>query len=259
MKISKVILGVCSTALSKAQARLVAAHQQDRCFRTESFSDSAAGNAACWELIADIFTWSSLSLKEVLIGLPRWHRTCLPMQVGWETQVQSLGWKIPWRRAGQYPPVFLPGETQGQWNLAGYSPWCCKELDTKQQLKHFKIICFDALGHLLCLMFSELTISMVWYKTIIWGKFSAIIISKLLVVPSIFLFSSIPFTQLWGNSTYQDGVSRALWPYVLLSSPHILWTMTLHGYITAEVTYRIAHAHQDVLSCPEATFFSKNL
>ena len=29
----------------------------------------------------------------------------------WETWVQSLGWKIPYRRAWQPMPVFLPGET----------------------------------------------------------------------------------------------------------------------------------------------------
>ena len=28
----------------------------------------------------------------------------------WETWVQSLGWKIPWRRAWQPTPVFSPGE-----------------------------------------------------------------------------------------------------------------------------------------------------
>ena len=30
--------------------------------------------------------------------------------------------KIPWRRAGQSTPVFLPGESQGQRSLLGYSP-----------------------------------------------------------------------------------------------------------------------------------------
>ena len=34
--------------------------------------------------------------------------------------------KIPWRRAWQLH-VFLPGESQGQRSLAGYSPQCCKE------------------------------------------------------------------------------------------------------------------------------------
>ena len=35
--------------------------------------------------------------------------------------------KIPWRRAWQPTPVFLPGEFYGQRSLAGYSLWGCKE------------------------------------------------------------------------------------------------------------------------------------
>ena len=30
--------------------------------------------------------------------------------------------KIPWRRAGQPTPVFLPGESQGQRSLVGSGP-----------------------------------------------------------------------------------------------------------------------------------------
>ena len=37
--------------------------------------------------------------------------------------------KIPWRRAWQPTPVFLPGESHGQRSLVGYSPRGCKELD----------------------------------------------------------------------------------------------------------------------------------
>ena len=40
--------------------------------------------------------------------------------------------KIPWRRAWQPTPVFLPGESLGQRSLAGYRPWGCKELDTTE-------------------------------------------------------------------------------------------------------------------------------
>ena len=40
-----------------------------------------------------------------------------------ETQVRSLGWKIPWTRKWQPTPVFLPGELHGQRSFAGYSPW----------------------------------------------------------------------------------------------------------------------------------------
>ena len=37
--------------------------------------------------------------------------------------------KIPWRRAWQPTPVFLPGESHGQGSLEGYSPWGRKESD----------------------------------------------------------------------------------------------------------------------------------
>ena len=37
--------------------------------------------------------------------------------------------KIPWRRAWQLTPVFLPGESHGQRDLAGNSPRCHKESD----------------------------------------------------------------------------------------------------------------------------------
>ena len=42
--------------------------------------------------------------------------------------------KIPWRRERLSIPVFLPGEFHGQRNLAGYSPWGHKELDTTERL-----------------------------------------------------------------------------------------------------------------------------
>ena len=47
----------------------------------------------------------------------------------WETWVQSLGWKIPWRREQRLTLVFLLGEFHGQRNLAGYSPWRSKKSD----------------------------------------------------------------------------------------------------------------------------------
>ena len=42
--------------------------------------------------------------------------------------------KIPWRRAWQPTPVFLPGEFHEQRSLAGYNPWSHKESDTTKQL-----------------------------------------------------------------------------------------------------------------------------
>ena len=44
--------------------------------------------------------------------------------------VQSMVRKIPWRRAWQPTPVFLPGVSHEQRSLADYSPWGHKELDT---------------------------------------------------------------------------------------------------------------------------------
>ena len=40
--------------------------------------------------------------------------------------------KIPWRRAWQHTPVFLPGESHGQRSLMSYSPQCHKESDTTE-------------------------------------------------------------------------------------------------------------------------------
>ena len=40
--------------------------------------------------------------------------------------------KMPWRRAWQYTPVFLPGESHGQWSLVGYSPWGQKESEVTE-------------------------------------------------------------------------------------------------------------------------------
>ena len=42
--------------------------------------------------------------------------------------------KIPWRRAWQPTPVFLPGESHGQRSLAGYSPWGRKQSDMTEGL-----------------------------------------------------------------------------------------------------------------------------
>ena len=40
--------------------------------------------------------------------------------------------KIPWRRAQQPTPVFLPGELHGHRSLMGYSPQRHKESDTTE-------------------------------------------------------------------------------------------------------------------------------
>ena len=45
-----------------------------------------------------------------------------------EMYVVSLGQNIPWRRAWQLPPLFLPGESHGQKSLAGTVQGVAKDL-----------------------------------------------------------------------------------------------------------------------------------
>ena len=59
------------------------------------------------------------------------------MQETYETQVRSPGGEnIPWRRAWQPTTVFLPGESHGQRDWAGYNPWGRKESDTTEGTYH---------------------------------------------------------------------------------------------------------------------------
>ena len=59
----------------------------------------------------------------------------LPANAG-DGSLDSWVGKIPWRRKWQLTPVFLPGKYHGQRNLAGYSPWGCKESDRNEQLNN---------------------------------------------------------------------------------------------------------------------------
>ena len=52
----------------------------------------------------------------------------------WETRVQFLSWKIPWRSEWKHTLVFLPGKSHRQRSLVGYRPRGCKESDTTERL-----------------------------------------------------------------------------------------------------------------------------
>ena len=43
--------------------------------------------------------------------------------------------KIPWRRAWQPTPVFLPGESHRQRSLAGHGPWSRRGSDSTEVVK----------------------------------------------------------------------------------------------------------------------------
>ena len=53
-----------------------------------------------------------------------------------ETRVRSRVRKIPWSWEWLPTAVFLPGESYGQRNLAGYSPWGGKESDMTNTFPH---------------------------------------------------------------------------------------------------------------------------
>ena len=59
-----------------------------------------------------------------------------------EMWVWSLGQgKMPCKSKWPPPPVFLPGKSHGQINLAGYSPWGHKESDMTEHMKKQKWLC----------------------------------------------------------------------------------------------------------------------
>ena len=68
----------------------------------------------------------------------------LPANAGDTGSIPGSG-RFPWIRKWQPTPVFLPGKSHGQRNLAGYSTWGCKraghDLATEQQTKCGDEVC----------------------------------------------------------------------------------------------------------------------
>ena len=84
--------------------------------------------------------------------------------------------KIPWRRKWQPTPVFLPGKSHGQRNLAGYSPWRHKESDMTAQLSaQTDRLLFQSVPDKICL-YSDKTVIFLRHETI----FVFVLISKYL-------------------------------------------------------------------------------
>ena len=71
-------------------------------------------------------------------GLPRWLSKESACNAGRPCRFYPRVGKIPWRRAWQPTPVFLPGEFHGQRSLAGYGPWGRKDWDTTEGLTLFE-------------------------------------------------------------------------------------------------------------------------
>ena len=56
-------------------------------------------------------------------GLPWWLSSTEPACQFRRRRFNPWVEKMPWRRAGQPIPVFLPEKSHGQRSLTGYSPW----------------------------------------------------------------------------------------------------------------------------------------
>ena len=88
--------------------------------------------------INNMYIWEMNWIQKRHKSLPRWQASQvklvvknLPANAG-DTRhcFNPWVWKMPWRRAWQPTPVFLPGESHRQRSLAGYSPWACVHAHT---------------------------------------------------------------------------------------------------------------------------------
>ena len=91
--------------------------------------------ASCFHLLSGHFSFllgpgapppKGLLVAQMVMNLPAIH------------QVDMVG-KIPWRGEWKPPPLFFPGEFHWKRSLAGYSPWCCEDLDMSEWLTLFSM------------------------------------------------------------------------------------------------------------------------
>ena len=105
----------------------------------------------CWKAWAEpshqfLLFFLEIRFLYLITGLPwwlsgkespcQWRRLRKHGYEGDSRNMSLIPWirKIPWRRKWQPTPVFLLGESYGQRNLVGYSPWGHKESDMTEQL-----------------------------------------------------------------------------------------------------------------------------
>ena len=72
-----------------------------------------------------------LFLAIKVFSFPSWGGNLHMGSCGCRPEIAFLCW-FHWRGKWQPTPVFLPGESQGQGSLLGYSPWGHKESDTTE-------------------------------------------------------------------------------------------------------------------------------
>ena len=96
---------------------------------------------SCWELSWTFKTAFFFCISSRITFASSGTKNLQPMQF------DPWFGKIPWNRKWQPTLVFLPGKFHEQRNLAGYSPWSCKESDTKDHAHarayaHQKFTCY---------------------------------------------------------------------------------------------------------------------
>ena len=84
-----------------------------------------------------------------VIRLPRWASGKEPAcQCRRRKRHRFNPWvrEIPWRRAWQPTPVFLPGESHRQRSLVSYSPWGCRVGHNGSDWAHTRYMSYSHLG-----------------------------------------------------------------------------------------------------------------
>ena len=152
------------------------------------------------------------------------------------TWVQSLSWEDPMEKGST--PVFLPGKSHGQRNLAGYSPWGRKESDTTERLD------FPSFG-----------VNLIWVLGG-WGSLTAISVGCPGVIRLIQLVglvrglstSSLIFLNL---RRYIFDQSKTAIPYILHLWSHIfLSTQIFKQNCLKDVTFKKSYA---VVKCAQSS------
>ena len=107
------------------------------------FIDIFKGNTGTWKKGFRLGFWLILIAYAIWKGFP-------PSSVSKESacNAEDMGsipgsGRSPWRRKWQPTPVFLPGESHGQRNLAGYSPWGRKSRTRLSDFHYFTTMRFE--------------------------------------------------------------------------------------------------------------------
>ena len=139
-----------------------------------------------------------------------------------ETQIPSLVRKIPWRRAWQPTPVFLPGESHGQ---RSYSPWARRESDMTEHT-HLELTGGQSrtLPHSFCWRSNLPTLSVPRGEC--WSVLQHLVHSSLLALfhsraslPSGCLFGTL-HTLSRGTVSYESlGVTEWWGPWAFIAAP----------------------------------------